>query len=243
MKFENFTIYGERCSGTNFLRKLMYDNFNLNLIYLPNKEEGWKHFFGSETNKESIRASTNCIILCIVRNPIDYLCSFFKYPHHQPEERKVNFEAFLTSEFYSLGSQGDLIFDTYMCEGNRRYKDIFEMRSVKNRFLFLNIPLLTFNSYFIRYEDLKIRPNKTLSSIEFNFGLDRKYPEFVVESKRVGPQEDLDNGSKFQLLDMSIMENYSIGDSHIKEIIKTRLNFETESMVGYDKNSIIERLK
>lgn len=37
-----FTIFGERCSGTNFLEKAILENFELEMT----NEYGWKHFWG-----------------------------------------------------------------------------------------------------------------------------------------------------------------------------------------------------
>ena len=39
---KKFTIYGERCSGTNYLEKIINLNFDVNVTW----EFGWKHFFG-----------------------------------------------------------------------------------------------------------------------------------------------------------------------------------------------------
>jgi len=41
-----YTIYGERCSGTNYLENLM--NLNFNIEY--NHSNGNKHFFGHIDN-------------------------------------------------------------------------------------------------------------------------------------------------------------------------------------------------
>lgn len=34
------TIYGERCSGTNYLEELLTENFDVTLVW----DYGWKHF-------------------------------------------------------------------------------------------------------------------------------------------------------------------------------------------------------
>jgi hypothetical protein len=36
------TIYGERCSGTNYLEQLLIKNFDVEVVWTY----GWKHFFG-----------------------------------------------------------------------------------------------------------------------------------------------------------------------------------------------------
>ena len=35
------TIYGERCSGTNYLQQLLLLNFNVEITWVC----GWKHFY------------------------------------------------------------------------------------------------------------------------------------------------------------------------------------------------------
>ena len=39
---KKYTIYGERCSGTNYLESIININFDSNITW----EYGWKHFFG-----------------------------------------------------------------------------------------------------------------------------------------------------------------------------------------------------
>jgi len=68
---KTFNIYGERNSGTNFLYKLISNNFNL---------EGSmdkKHSLIKEHNQ-----SENHINFCIVRNLNDWLNSTYKNPYH-----------------------------------------------------------------------------------------------------------------------------------------------------------------
>lgn len=68
---KTFNIYGERNSGTNFLYKLISNNFNL---------EGSmdkKHSLIKEYNQ-----SKNHINFCIVRNLNDWLSSTYKNPYH-----------------------------------------------------------------------------------------------------------------------------------------------------------------
>jgi hypothetical protein len=39
---KRFIIYGERCSGTNYLQDLIEINFDVETTW----DYGWKHFFG-----------------------------------------------------------------------------------------------------------------------------------------------------------------------------------------------------
>jgi len=242
MSLTTFTIYGERCTGTNFVRKLIFDNFYVEHVYIPDRVHGWKHFFGHDKNVEAIRNSTNCIIFCIVRNPIDYLVSFFNNPHHQAKERKKDFITFISSEFYSAVEEFEehSAMDIYF-EKNRNYKNIFEMRSVKNKFLFLTVPKLTRNSYFMHYEDLKLYPLQFIEEVESRFEIKRKSNVYLVEKKRINPQNE--EWNRFSLSEERLKENYVIEDPQAKKIIRERLDFEAETLIGYNKEDILRRLE
>ncbi len=68
---KTFTIYGERNSGTNFLYKLISNNFNLE----GSMDE--KHSLVKEYN-----SSQNHINFCIIRNLNDWLSSTYKNPYY-----------------------------------------------------------------------------------------------------------------------------------------------------------------
>lgn len=78
-----YTILGERCSGTKFLEKLIDDNFEVDIEWNP---FGWKHFFGHVGYENIVKNNTDILYLSIVRNPKDYLISFYNNPHHQSVE-------------------------------------------------------------------------------------------------------------------------------------------------------------
>ena len=72
--FKNYTIYGERCSGTNYLKNIIDTNFDIEFT----QKFGFKHFFGFSdlTNTDDI------LFIGIVRNPYDYLNSLYFDQHH-----------------------------------------------------------------------------------------------------------------------------------------------------------------
>ncbi len=243
MDITYFTIYGERCSGTNFVRKLIYDNFDLLFANLPeNSHAGWKHWFGHPENVEAIQKSQGwCLVLSIVRNPVDYLVSFFQHPHHQTPERTKDFETFLTTEFWSTGKEGEVVFDRDMNNPQRRYKDIFEMRAAKIRFMLQKLPSLTTDQAFMTFEDLKATPEKYLAQWAEKWKLPRLADEWVVEKRRIQPQKSA--WFRFDFSDTPMPESYTIDDPKIKEIVRSRLDFEAEALAGYDKESILKRLE
>jgi len=92
-----FTIFGERCSGTNFLEHAISENFHLEYTI----KYAWKHFFGhySFHNNEE---EDETLFIGIIRNPITWINSLFTQKHHIPNENKVNIKAFLFNQFYSV---------------------------------------------------------------------------------------------------------------------------------------------
>jgi hypothetical protein len=208
---------------------------------------GWKHFFGHEEQIPQIQQSEDCVFFAIVRNPVDYFISFYRNPHHQPEERTKDLKTFLTSEFYSLyepnhpkyGQEelGDRNFRTGL-----RYKNIFELRSVKCHFLKHTFPALTSNYHFIRYEDLKYHPDETLDRIRTIFNLERRveFVEAIMSALHLrGSDSKYKVERKFVQADSQVIkarairESYQVEDEEIRQIIRENLDYRIENDMGY----------
>ena len=59
---QKFTIYGERCSGTNYLENVITMNFNVEITW----KYGWKHFFGFQDYK--LQNSDDTLFVCKVQD-------------------------------------------------------------------------------------------------------------------------------------------------------------------------------
>jgi hypothetical protein len=143
---QKITIYGERCSGTNYLEKIMLLNFNVEIIW----KYGWKHFFGFSD-------MSNCddvLFIGIIRNLEDWINSLYREKYHLPLELTENIESFLNNSFYSIYEDGNEIFQDRNIETKERYKNIFELRHIKNKFLVETMPSLVKNYCLITYDDL-----------------------------------------------------------------------------------------
>lgn len=165
-----FTIYGERCSGTNYLENLILDNFNIDITW----NYGWKHFFGFY-NFSNTEEENNTLFIGIIRNPITWIDSFFNNQHHiNPFIDDIN--TFLTKEIKSTNDDNEIIEDRNYVNG-KRYKNIFELRFYKNYYLINIMPQKVKNYILIKYEDLLSFTIRTLTNIETKFNLKRKLPE------------------------------------------------------------------
>ena len=167
-----FTIYGERCSGTNYLENIILANFDINVTW----EYGWKHFFGFN----NLSNSDDTLFICIVRDPYLWLNSLYKTPHHLSSTLINNIDNFLSNEFFSfygnidgkIDESNEIINDRNIYT-QKRYKNIFEMRYTKLKYMTEDLPSKVKNYMFIRYEDLLDDFENTIMRIK-NCGLKLK---------------------------------------------------------------------
>jgi hypothetical protein len=188
MTINKFVILGERCSGTNFLEESIKQNFHINYT----TEYGNKHFFCfNDYNK---RNNDDTLFIGIIRNPIYWLNSFSKELHHIPTVNK-NIRNFLFNEFYSILDNQPIknnVFNFNTFKNNemvnqvdlnyttgKKYKNIFELRKLKNFYLTNIIQTKVKNYILINYEDLLYNYENTLKIIKEKFSLLHKSSEFI----------------------------------------------------------------
>lgn len=237
MSINNFAILGERCSGTNFLEESITNNFNLTYT----SKYGNKHFFCYNNYSNS----DNTLFIGIIRNPIYWINSFSRELHHVPEINRKNINNFLFNEFYSVEDEVDTSksildnnifkinnkFYTHRYNLNRKdlnytngnkYKNIFELRKVKNDFLMNVIGNKVKNYILINYEDLLFNFNKVLQTIKEKFSLKQKYKEFIK----------VKNYKKSQTYNF-VNQRKIILSPQIVILIWQNLDKEQEEMLGY----------
>ena len=169
---KKYTIYGERCSGTNYLENIININFDVNISW----EYGWKHFFGFQDDK--LKNSDNTLFICIVRNLPDWINSFYREKHHLPLRYKTNMseeekiDEFLNKEFWSFNDNNnnrdtskEIMEDRNIYTGER-YKNIFELRHTKIKWMLEDLQIKIKNCIFIKYEDLINNFEETLFKIK-----------------------------------------------------------------------------
>lgn len=201
----NYTIFGERHSGTNWLEKIIYCRLNLPLV------NNW----GNNTSKHFIRYldwskltnAHNTLFICITRNIYDWIGGFYKLPHHVDANICGSRHQFITSTWLS-GDQ-DYNFIT-----NKPYHDIFDMRKSKFIFYYEYLSMLVDNLLILKYEDLLINPENTITFISDQYHLKtttKNYSSFILPRKKIP---------------------YRFA-SNIKEIINSRTDWRIENIYGY----------
>jgi hypothetical protein len=173
---KKFTIYGERNSGTNYLEQLINLNFDVELTW----EYGWKHFFGFN----DLSNSDNTLFIGIVRNPYDWINSMYRHPYHFSKEITHNLESFLTYPIISYHDNGnEILEDKNIFNQNERFKNIFDLRYIKLKFLIDEMPNKVKNYILIKYEDLLYNFEKTMFLIKTKGLLVRNNIKFPLNIK------------------------------------------------------------
>ena len=212
-----FTIYGERCSGTNFLLHAIEENFNLTF----SNDYSWKHFFGHYSFEKNEKEDET-LFIGIIRHPIEWLDSFHKKMHHVPKKNKINIMTFLFNEFYSVNEHSNEIMEDRHFLTKERYKNIFELRKVKNNYLIKEMPTLVKNYLLIRYEDLRDNYDVVLKFIQKKFNLIQKNTIFKKIDSYKGNNELL-----------YIKKNIHLKKKIIK-LITNNIDKEQENSIGYN---------
>ena len=180
-KIENFTIFGERCSGTNFLENAISKNFDLDLTW----DYCWKHWFGNHVNFSD---SDNTLFLCIYRDPVDWINSLYKRKHHISEDIKT-VKDFLTKPILSMDGNDKKkeLQNTRNIYTGKIYKNIFELRAVKLHFLLKEMPRKAKHVEVISYEDFCNNYNKIMENLKKKYNLTvktHKFPELILDIYR-----------------------------------------------------------
>ncbi len=217
-----YCILGERCTGTNYLKKLMDTNFNLK----ESNKFGWKHFFGFSDYKDS----DNVLFIGIVRDPFQWLGSLNKKKHHFPPHLKKNMRSILLNPFFSIYDSkehgekyGKEIMEDRNIYTGKRYYNIVDLRNNKNKFLLDDMPKKVKHYILIRYEDLSTKTFEELEKLKNQYNLIQKNNELiniVKHTKKKGARWD-ENHEVYK----PTLENF--------KLVRKLINIEQEHRLGY----------
>jgi hypothetical protein len=204
-----YSIYGERHSGTNFLEGILETYFSIPRTW----EFGDKHWFGFTDPKHLIR-SPRTLFINIVRNPYDWINGFFLNPYHIPKRNTTTLKNFISKEWYSINPQGEEMSwdNNYYAFTNIRYKNIFEMRMYKLYYLRHILPNLVDNYVLIRYEDLLSDANGIIQRISDRFCLQLKNLPLSI---------------------VPLLKHQYKTKNNLLEIINSNLDWPIENTAGY----------
>lgn len=195
MKKIELKIYGERNTGTNYLTKLIKQNFDIMILpgvaptYLINFEEfihsgeilkdiyfsitfknnlGWKHSQVLPLKKlaSSINNKRNINFLTITKNPYSWLLSLYKNPYHN-KVKPLTFEEFISSQYTIVKRENTIKKNLTPVEiWNLKNKSYIKL---KENYTALNL----------KYEDLLNDPESIITQVHNKFGFKRRFAEFT----------------------------------------------------------------
>ncbi|WGW02935.1 hypothetical protein [Tropicibacter oceani] len=185
-----YQVFGERSSGTNFVKRLIGRNSALR----PIEDLGWKHGFPHMT-----AIPPDVAVICVVRDARDWARSMHAKPWHcPPDMQALGFSQFIRAEWRTLadrpryfpqvaalGGQGQpLQHDRHPLTG-RPFADLFALRQAKLQ------GLLSFfergcTVVFCRLEAVQAAPQVFLEALHEGLGVPAPDSAFRPVLKRLG---------------------------------------------------------
>ena len=96
MRARSFQVYGERCSGTNFIIRLLERNVSSAAF---TEDYGFKHWFVDE----DLTVPNDVLVLSVARDWTDWVRSFHRQPWHaHPSLRELSMPRFLRAEWHCV---------------------------------------------------------------------------------------------------------------------------------------------
>lgn len=182
-------LYGERNTGTNYLRKLIHLNLDVEILrgVVPwyifilgsevtkdlyfrltyHKNLGWKHSMAPSLSLlEEIDISLdNLFFVTVTKNPYSWLLSFFRHPYHAKTRAKT-FKQFLTTPCRTVGRENFTgAFDNPIVMWNKKNASYIKLNDVT--------PCMN-----LRYKDLLVNPESLIAKISEKYSLKRKRSVF-----------------------------------------------------------------
>lgn len=244
-EIKRYKVCGERCTGTNFLDKLLQANFP-SISRVGRSEFGQKHFlwwFGNNLDLEKLIklkysptavdlfGSENCLFVVVVRDPYDWLRSFFLEPHYVDEKlAEGSFSNFLRGEwklnnhFYldspKEGQYGEI--DNLNPWTKSPFSNVIHLRQSKiNNYLVLS--KIVDNYLLVKYEDVRDNPEEFVNFVSTYFKLAKNY-QFVPINTYKGTTSELYTKKQY----------FPIPQNDLK-FINNQIDWKIENSIGYFK--------
>lgn len=232
-------IFGERCSGTNYIESLLHANFPT-LEKTDPLEFGHKHFLwwlGTPANTEKLRklkftrdaisfkGSQDYLFVVIVRDPYDWLRSFYLMPHcvHGDLLGK-NFFHFVTSTWKLVQTypehEGDYNeIDNYNPWTGKPFSNVLELRAYKNA-NYLTLGTIVNNFLLVRYEDICKDPENFICYVAKAYHLEKSKEYHPINTYK-GLDTPYTQKQYFPLTPLDL------------EFINNSLDWDIEKKIGY----------
>lgn len=230
-QIKRFKICGERCSGTNFLSCLIQRNFSGLVEEFAYGHKHALYWFNEPLDPEilqqigysirdaSLLESDDCLFIVVIRDPYDWLRSFYLTPHHVHKDLiSSGFMHFISNEWKSELNYYTKI-DDINPNTKRPFSNIFELR--KHKILnYLNLSNLVKNYLLVKYEDIKENPEKFIDFVADYYNLEKTHKFISI------------NTYKDTEVPYRPKQYFSLSPEEI-QFINNQLDWEIEGAIGF----------
>ena len=228
--------FGLHRSGTNFLRVILQENYQVSVLSL---EGGWKH--GPYEVPERLGREVDCVIC--VKNPYAWLVSIYNYRH---PEKDVPFPDFVRSPIHIVGPDGP---DRAIDKPNpvRLWVEMNEH--------WLSVKLESHRLFVFAYEKVLAAPRESIQELVTTLKLQRRVPlthrlktvvgaaaeepEFFVPPRQLGALHDhykkknLAAGTTFDPGQYTRQEFFKAFTPDLLEFVNENLRADLVTRLGY----------
>lgn len=232
---EDMVIMGERCSGTNYVWSLLQMNFPTYTmhgdLYAKKHFFPWvdlKEFGISKKGKRDrdlnfLQGSNQTLFVLVVRNPYDWLRSFYAQPHFASKKMvEKGFFHFIKDEWKAVeGENSEKAFtDHWNPYENRAFANVLELRKFK-MLNYLQIGLFVDHFLVVRYEFAAKHPQEFVAFVSETFEMQKNEVFQKVGSYKGEGQK------KFQKKEYPPFKDVEL------QYVEEHLDWEVEEFVGY----------
>jgi hypothetical protein len=233
MSITHFTVFGERCSGTNHAVAWIEKNLGLK----HRADFGWKH---AAIDLPKLKKEPDILCVLVVRNLPDWLRSLHIKPHHlSPEMRGLPFPLFIKRSVHSVFdhtmgvSPRDAKFGVVMPGEQHQakpYANLIRMRRHKHRVWLKQLANLP-HAVVLRHEDLLHQPALVLQKLLTLCNLPSPPSQSLHE---VSQYKGKEGAQPFQ------PNAYAPICSTALQHILEQLDWEMETQLGYDAHADLQ---
>lgn len=258
-RVELFSVLGERCSGTDYLQRLLEANFDLS----STDQYHSRHFFGIEDSDHPYQQAECVLFVGVVRGPMEWLESFYQHQWQLDQWRYPDWHSFLTQPIVSYtepqmnatlsqlpaverGAARQAMLEQPVWNDRNfaepelsGWQDVFQLRRVKAAFMVDTFPLLVNKYVLVRLEDLTAHTDHFLHLLQLWFNLRPKLASLTTEQADLTAESPMASYVGAQMeSDVSDAAGRLASGHHIPasalELIERQLDWDVEMRLGYD---------
>ncbi len=234
-------LFGERCSGTNYVAGLITKNFD---DIEMTKAYGGKHWFikdhyprcrpNQSTDYQCIRPlsdNADTLFVCLFRNPFDWVRSINARPYHAGDHWGLALSDFLRKPWHSFER---IRLNRYWPDRHDSYwfieeaQNLLRLRSMKIQHL-LNLRDRVDNVCYVNYETIR-DDNDSLRAIAHRYQIQLKHVTVLGERKHFGRAHE----------DEYAAPQYApISEDDLRFILE-ELDWGVEGRIGYSDRDYLE---